>query len=344
VYTGNVGTRFLIPVLPFVALAMAMTLDRVGIYLAPLLVLTHAIASWPPFLHRYSSAWSIEHVPHKAALGIQSEEQYLGWRQDYRIARMIEHSVPEGRRVLTVINVPDAYTTRDVLVSFQGAENEVLSDILTMGALADNQPRHAWVARFPPRQVRAIRVVQTGVIANPEEQWGVHEIRLYHRGKELQRAATWRLSSFPNPWDVGLAFDNSEATRWRTWETPRPGDFIKVNFGKDETVDEVRVETGSDNEDVRVSLEIEDTQGRWTSLGEGALMQKFHMTYEGDLQRAAAIELHARGIDYILMRDMDWCCSSFAKDPASFHLTVLGRVGLHGSGATLYRIDSQEKP
>ena len=36
-----------------------------------------------------------------------------------------------------------------------------------------------------------------------------------------------------------MAFDNSQATRWRSWEVAGPGMYIDVDFGYPEAVDEV---------------------------------------------------------------------------------------------------------
>jgi hypothetical protein len=51
IYFGNVGTRFLIPSLPFLALLMALALEQVAPVLI-LLVAIHAVISWPASLQR----------------------------------------------------------------------------------------------------------------------------------------------------------------------------------------------------------------------------------------------------------------------------------------------------
>ena len=76
VYFGNIGTRFLIPALPFVSLAMALALEAAAPVLA-LLIVFHAYASWPSVVKRYTTAWSLQGIPYKAALRIIPEEQFL---------------------------------------------------------------------------------------------------------------------------------------------------------------------------------------------------------------------------------------------------------------------------
>jgi len=131
-YALNVGTRFLIPPLPYIALALAMVFTRVP-KLAPALVLAHAVLSWPAIIPVYSSpyAWRIDGVRWKAALRIESEDGFLRRKfPGYRVARMVEEKVPAGAKILTFNQIPVAYTTRETLVVYQGAWNEVLRDML----------------------------------------------------------------------------------------------------------------------------------------------------------------------------------------------------------------------
>jgi hypothetical protein len=51
-YFLNIGTRFLIPGLPFLSLALGLALGEAAPYLLALM-LFHAVASWPPVLNRY---------------------------------------------------------------------------------------------------------------------------------------------------------------------------------------------------------------------------------------------------------------------------------------------------
>ena len=62
-----------------------------------------------------------------------------------------------------------------------------------------------------------------------EAMWGINELRFYRAGQELRRVAAWRLSAWPNPWDVQLAFDNNPVTRWSTWEAYQPGMYVEVD-------------------------------------------------------------------------------------------------------------------
>jgi hypothetical protein len=331
-YFGNVGTRFLIPSLPFIALAMALALEPA----APLLILlvaVHAAASWPPNLARYTQAWALQGIPYKAALRIIPEERYLNDHDTYRWARMIEDHVPPGKRVLVRTEVATAYTTRDVLMGYEGAFNEEMQDLLDVGWDSSSQPRKLWICSFPERRVRRLRVVQTGTTKIPEEQWDVHELRFFDAGVELPRLPEWRLQAHPNPWGVQLAFDNSEATRWRSWETLHPDMNIDVDFGREQPMHQVRVELSDLDWRVRMHVETMDANGVWTPLeAREELREKQN---EGSVRRAAAFELHARGVDYVLLKDTDYGAMDVAENPALWGMTRL----VYASGASLYEVN-----
>src|SRR6185436_202151 len=158
----------------------------------------------------------------------------------YGIARMIEEKVPPGQPVFAMDGIPDSYTSHEILVSFRSASTQALADALNMGWYEASQPAIARVFPFPERKVRRMRVVQKSQAPYPQ-QWSAHELRFYNHGLELTRKTGWRLHAWPNPWEAQLAFDNYLATRWRSGETASPGMFLDVDFGQEESVDEVRL-------------------------------------------------------------------------------------------------------
>ena len=332
-YFGNIGTRFLIPCLPFIALAMALALEPV----APLLILLvalHAVASWPASLRRYTQALSLRGIPYAAALRIIPEDRYLNDHVTYRWARMIEDHVPPGARVLVRSEVASAYTTRDVLTGYEGAFNEEMQDLLDVGWDPLSQPRRQWTCSFPERSVRGLRLVETGTTTIPEQQWDVHELRFFHAGVELPRRPEWRLQARPNPWGVQMAFDNSEATRWRSWETLHPGMNIEVDFGRQQPVDQVRVELSEVDRTARMRVDALDANGLWQPVP--AREELLPRQYVGSVRRSAAFELHAHGVDYVLLKDTDFGARDIAENPARWGMTRL----VYDSGASLYQVNS----
>src|SRR6185503_5746955 len=120
-YFANIGARFLIPCLPFFSLSLGLALGEAAPFLAAIM-LFHSMASWPAVLSRYVDpvCWRIERFPYRAALRIQPQDEFLRETSiGYNIARMIEEKVPPGEPVLTMTGIPEAYTTHEILVSFQ---------------------------------------------------------------------------------------------------------------------------------------------------------------------------------------------------------------------------------
>jgi F5/8 type C domain len=363
-YFANVGTRFLIPCLPFVSLALALALDagkrqapmkpakgakaRVGTFLQEwfqrcrswrvllvLLMLVHAATSWPAAARAYSKswAWRLNTIPVEAALRIIPQDKYLREHDSgYGLARMVDEYVPKGERVLALNDLPWAYTSRDVLVSFQGGYNETLADIFNVGWMAAYQPRVLETYKFAERRIRRIRALQTALGAQGE-QWSVQELRFFDHGAELPRAPEWRLRAWPNPWDVQLAFDNSDATRWRTWERAAPGDYIDVDFGTTQKIDELRIERSSDYNRIQIQIEVMTDASGWTKLL--ATHQDSGMQPHGNIRRAATYELAARGIHYLMLYDTDYGAADVRGDPAAWGLTEIAK----GYGARIYRVN-----
>ena len=331
-YFANIGARFLIPCLPFFSLALGLALDEAAPLLAALM-LFHAAASWPPVLNWYvnPACWRLVRFPYQAALRITPQDQFLRENSaGYPVARMIEEKVPPGEAVLAMDGIPNSYTAREILVNFQSASNESLSDTVNMGWNQASQPGVVRVFQFPEKQVRRLRVFQTAQARFPQE-WNVYELRFYYRGQELARRPEWRLRAWPNPWEVQLAFDNSLATRWRSGEVAAPGMYLDADFGRDESVDEVRLTTSYDFEPFRMQVESMNPAGRWDKIGENPRM--VYQAIPPSIRRMATYEMHARGIHYLLVFDRNYGAADFADDPEAWGLTLIGRSG----EAKLYR-------
>jgi hypothetical protein len=245
---------------------------------------------------------------------------------------MLDAYVPAGERVLAFDFGREAYTSRDILVSFHSASNQVLADIAFAGFETAWQATMSRQFHFPARTVRRMRVVQTSQARAPE-QWNVHELRFLNQGRDLPRRPEWRLRAWPNPWEVQLAFDASPVTRWRSWETPFPGMYLDVDFGRDETVDEVRVETSSDYIQVELQLESMTAGGAWETVA--ARPRDIPFVPQGYSSRISATrELHVRGINYLLLLDTDFAAEDIRDDPASWGLKAVART----TTARLYQV------
>src|SRR4029079_4150994 len=94
-------TRFLIPAVPFLAMALALTLERIRGAI-PIVLLAHGYVSWPTVTQRYCYplAMRVKHFLPKETLRITPEAETLAYRlPGYRIARAID-GLPSNLRGL----------------------------------------------------------------------------------------------------------------------------------------------------------------------------------------------------------------------------------------------------
>ncbi len=240
--------------------------------------------------------------------------------------------MPKGERILGTAGVAYAYCNRDFLISYQAALNQTMIDTLNVAWLLDFQPTVVETFRFPEHTARRFRVLQTGKVDFAEIQWSVHEMRFFHQGKEIPRQADWRLRAWPNPWEVQLAFDGSLATRWRSWETVKPGDYLDVDFGKMEAVDEVVLDASADCFAVQLQVEAMDASGQWVRLAKDPeQVASDHKNYS--LRLAATYEMKERGLHYLLIGSDYPGAPDFEDDPAAWGLTQVAT----GYGIQIYK-------
>jgi hypothetical protein len=298
-------------------------------------MIAHAILSWPPVVARYCSpnAWRLlQNIPVRQALRIEREESFLNFRlAHWGTARMIDKLVPSGSKVFTFNGAPEAYTSHDIVVGFQSAFGERVRDIIWTPLMDQVEPR--WLLRFhyAAQPLRRVRVVQTAT--DSPDMWSIAEFRIFRGDGELPRAPRWKLRARPNPWDVQLAFDNSPVTRWQSWETLHPGMYVEVEFPSPEITDGALIECSHDQWKIRLKLEGMDESGSWKTLSD-APEQSEGRPLAG-LRRAAAEEVKALGIDYLLVYDFDYRSDDFTKNARSWGATLLGEH----NGARLYRLD-----
>ncbi len=333
-YPSNIGTRFLISTLPFLALALGVAVENwKGAGVA--LVLFHALTSWPPLLKTYCDQYAmrLDKIPVRAALRIQKEEDYLRERiGGYPMARMIEASVPPESKVLCFAAPPEAYCPRDLLVGYQGAFNQNMSDLLSAPLIGDWLPTRRLTFQFPQRNLRRLRVVQSA--GGFPESWSVNELHIFRGDNELPREPQWRLSARPNTWDVQAAFDGNPLSRWRSWEPLFPGMWVQVDFGRIENVDRVVIEASPDHHNVKLALEGQVQESApWEKLAGPPEMVITVQT--PNARRIATSELKWNGIEYVLIHDASDIGKDISKAPKDWGLSLVGAV----NNERLYRID-----
>jgi hypothetical protein len=302
---------------------------------APTLVLFHALTSWPQFLKTYCDPYNmrLDKIPVRAALRLIPEEKFLESRLwGYPAARMLEDMVPPESKILCNSAPPEAYTSRDILVGYEGALNQNLGDLLNVPLIADWQPTRRLTFRFAPRTVRRVRIVQSA--SSPVENWGVNELRVYNGKGELAREPQWRLTARPNPWEVQMAFDGNPITRWRSWQPMSSGMYIEVDFGRPESVDRVEIDATPDQHNVRLSLMGQVRSDiPWDQLA-GA-PQETQVQAPANLRQLATFEIKWQGIEYLIIDKGDFTAEDMRKDPTQWGLTIVG----DRRDSRLYRID-----
>lgn len=328
----NIGSRFLIPALPLLALALAFAAERPWMLAA--IMLFHGFLSWYASPLRYFDRYAprIDAVPLKAAFRIETEDAYLARREPgYLVDRMIEGQAPPGSRVFALEPIPEAWTTREIMTRQTAAANEVLADVLQNALVASVCPMQSLALRFPPTLLRRIRAIQTSRLAG--EMWSVSEFQLLEGGKPLAPNGKWRMRASVNPWDVPLAFDGSLVTRWRSWEDAVPGMFLDVDFGEARLVDEARLIISPDALRDHVDLAGMDTSGEWHNLAAVPLVAPVPIT--GNLRQEAIRQLTTRGIGYLLVTPFAFGANDFNENADVWGVRFIAE----SEGARLYGLE-----
>jgi 4-amino-4-deoxy-L-arabinose transferase-like glycosyltransferase len=325
-YFFNVGARFLMPAVVFLALAMAMVFARRP-FLALSMVLLHAVVSWPSVASLYceSGAWRLHEIPVRAALRLDVEDRYLAAHlPNYNMARLIERVVPPSGKVLSFSGVAEAYTARDILVVYQSAENKVLGEILWTPLVPSYMPNRMLVFDIPRDRLRSIKVVQTG---SGTGDWSITDLRV------IPPVPVARVHAAPNPWETPLALDGKAVTRWRTWLPLMPGQFFEMDFGNAQPVERVTVQCTRDQPAINLVLEAEDASGRWKTLA--ATEHEREIAPIPDLRRRSAEELKRRGVTHLLVFGSDYGSEDFRLRAAEWGIRQAGELG----NDRLYEID-----
>jgi hypothetical protein len=338
-YPLNIGARFLIPALPFIALGMALAFEFSQAASA-LLIAGAAVLGWPGVIDKYrapAGSWQIVQMPWQAALRIVPQDVFLRSRSvPWISASMLDYFVPKGKRVWSTTPVGEAYCNIDVMVNYQSAEGDLIEDMLTMATRDDLAPTWNLRFTFPKRRIRHLRLAQTAAADHVENEWSIGEVRIFNGQDRISptpsgHRASWQISAKPFPWDIGLAFDNNPITRWRSWEMFQPGMHVDVDFGVPTEIDRVELHSSHDQAGIEVHPEVCDG-GACTAVH--ARLDKLEDPPAGDLRRLATQNVKARGIDYLLVDDANWTAADMSKDPERWGMDFIAERARN----RLYRI------
>ncbi len=327
-YFGNIGARFLIPPLPFIALAMMLGLGNQALAIS--IALIHAVLSWPVIVPRYAAngVWALQDIPFRYAMRFRRQAEYLKARlPQYGIDELIERVTDPGATVLTYQAIPESYTSRRILVDYESASNHHASGILWTGFLHDWHP--TWRARFsfPRHSLQGIRLVQRTTGGAP---WRIHELRAFDGATELLRAS-WTPAAHPFPWGMQDALDGNPVTFWECGDRLTAGSGIEARFGSPQTLDSVLLETSPNQPRLQLELFGEVSPGNWKRLAADPDITDSTMP---DLRRAAVEELKRRGIGYVLLFANDTVARAVIDGGPAAGMLEVGQ----SDGAKLYRL------
>ena len=316
-YPQNLGARFLIPVLPFVAMGIALAFEF-SRSLQAALVISAALLAWPRNIYKYAAPagnWQIAHMPWKAALAIIPQDAYLlehsgGWVT----ARMLDQFVPAGKRVWSTSPVAEAYSSTDVLVNYYSAEGELIQDILTTPVNEGYQPTWNFRYTFAKQTMTQVRLTQRA--GTQHDAWSIGEMKFFLGDREVRPGPQWKFNASAFPWDIGLAFDSNPVTRWRSWEPAHPGMTVDVDFGAPVTLDRIELHFSHDQPNVDVIIERV-----------GARLEKLEDSPFPDLRRMATATVKIRGIDYLLVAGDHSLSADIHGDPGRWGLKKLADRG-----------------
>ena len=127
----QIQTRFLLPAIPFIALAMGLVLARIPV-LVYALIAVHAVLCWPTvMLHYADGSLRVRHFLPKQALRIESEDSTLRYRlPGYATARMVEQLTAPDAKVFCYASPAEAYTSRDLLIYYESTQNREDLDLV----------------------------------------------------------------------------------------------------------------------------------------------------------------------------------------------------------------------
>jgi hypothetical protein len=325
---SNSGTRFLIPPLVFVSLAMGLTLyrlpRRVSFVTGGALLLLHGLASWPALMPRWHPEWhwALEDTPWAAALRIEPEAVYLRRKVPwYRTAEFLRAHSDSATRILSLEPLPEAYFDGQVLTSYQGAANEELGRVLVAGIEPDYWPSREMTLSWTPQTLTGLRVVQTA--AHESREWSLSEIRLFAADEEVIPRSDWNLRAWPFPWTAARAFDGNPWTPWNTWRILQPNMFIEVAFPNPVQLSRAVIIHPRGQHFSEFVLIGRTTDGHWKPLKVESSFE-FRPTRLAEGLAWAGAELHRAGIAYLVVNAegeiYNMMAPAIAADPSAWGL------------------------
>lgn len=315
-YPENVGSRFLIPALPFFYLLLAMSAARWRETFGALLAI-HALLSWPAVVSVYAApqALILAPIPTFAQVTRETpEEETLAYRLNtYFAARWLDWKVKSGERVFAYSVYAEAYSAVHACVAHTSTHCFKLADIFESALGSGESPNREWEFRFERQSVRNVRLRQTG---DGRDRWSLREVEFYRGDTRIPVPGGVRFGASRNAEDARYLFDGNLVTGWSPWEFATPGQYIECRFPSSVEADRVVVRSAAAQDSIGMEIEVQTDAGEWRLLSAQPRVSA-NMPLP-DLRKAAVAELYRRGYRYLFVMNHEWYVASLVQDPAGW--------------------------
>lgn len=307
-WLSNAGARFLIPSMVFGALALGLALGslpkRLRVPCVAILLTVQCVTSWPAqrgFWY-HSNLWTVEGFPWRAALRLEPQKWHLARNVEFfLLADRLDQIADSETRVLSFFNLPEAYFQAELLVYFQGLENQDLGDALLSSVDPRRHPDRVLRANWQERAVRGLRIRQ-GRPAGASA-WTVSELRLLHEGKAIAPLDGLVISAFPHPWHALRLVDGYALPLWNSREPPFPEMLIEARLASKVPLDGLELvhPPASGRAQSGIALSILGSGSDWVELRPDSIELAHRPVGSLDLRRAAMAMLRRHQISYVVL-------------------------------------------
>ena len=304
---ANAGARFLIPSLPFAFLAIGLALDELPRRLRPaivaLLLVCQCVTSWPAQRSRWyhPDLWSVEGMPWRAALRLEPQKWHLARNvKFFLLADRIGQLGGNDMRVLSFTDLPEAYFDAELLVSYQGLENQDLADAVLAPLKPAHIPDSAVRAAWPQRLVRGVRVDQAR--DHNATSWSVSEVRVLSNGRPIRASPQWIARAQPLPWHADRLVDGNPFTKWSSRQPAASGMELEIRFDRSISVDGVELmhPRGAVATQATLEFAVLTPAGAWERVRPESFEFVGTEVAPGAACTSAAAQLRQHGIDYVV--------------------------------------------
>lgn len=332
-YYANLGSRFLIPTLPFVAMAMAIGIRRWRPALAGLAI-AHAVLSWPAVAATYCDQYAprLDQFPLRAALRIEPEDSFLASKlAEWPLIEFLNGQTSPIARVFALGALPESYIERDIVVDYYSANGERLRDVLWSAMIGDRMPTDIVELSIPAVKTHALRLGYGSPVWEPG--WGVSEVSVLGGDGQPLDKATWSLRAEPNRWQARYATDGNPMTRWQTWQPMDSGMHLTITLDLEQQVTAVVLLLAPQHSWMEPVIESAADGVTW-ELMPREIRKTIAPPDVAAFRRDAIRALRDAGMDYLAVREGNFLFDEFRENAPAWGITEV-----HSSAVwNLYRL------